>query len=70
MIPSGDKNEKAELSQAAGGRVKWYSHFGENSLAVSYILNIHLPYGSIIPLPDIYLRNKHMSTQRLAHKCS
>ena len=30
MIPSDDKNEKeAGLSQAAGGRAKWYSHFGK-----------------------------------------
>lgn len=58
--------EKLELSFAAGGRVKWYNHFGKliGRFFFFNTVNIH-------NITIIYPREmKYISTERFIHECS
>lgn len=53
-------------SYSANGNVNGTVTVG-NSLAVTQKLNIELPYDPTIPLQE---NGKHMTKQKLVHKCS
>lgn len=57
----GKDTKQLELSDVAGGNIKWYNHFG----------NKHLPYDSTsLPL-GIYPLNKNTGSHKdLIYKCS
>lgn len=51
----GENVEKLDHSYTDGGNAEWYS-CRKNSLAVSYKINMQLPYDPVITLLDIYPR--------------
>ena len=59
-IPSvGEEMEKLELSKSAGENINGTTIL-ENSLTVSFKLNIHVPYDQSIPLLGVYPKDQEI----------
>ena len=54
-----------QLSDGAGGKAKWYTPLGKQLGSFFKNLNMHLPYGIIIPVLEIYQEErKHVVHRR------
>jgi hypothetical protein len=61
--------EKSELSDTAGGNVKWSAHHGKESGSTSNDQTVHHMTQSLHSQIHAKEKLKHASTQELIHQC-